>query len=355
MNIALSYLHHPQILTRFHEQALEAHGHVVQFVGPPSAYRPGYHSGIAVNDVLAQLPQPTDIYFWIEAGSRFFPVGIEDSSVPTAGYFIDVHLGHWRETAARFFDIVFVAECDYVQVYREIVGHPHVYWLPLCIAPEVFRKLNLPKVHDIGFVGVIGRAHRGTPRARQLQLLRARFQMNDPARWYDHAEICQVYNQSRIVFNTSISGGVTQRIMEGIGSGSFVLTDTRPEALGSLFELGSDLIPFVDDQDLLEKVEYYLAHEDEREAIAQRAYVRARESHTYEQRADEIVRIFRTAGQGHAPMRSASAEARLAARTVVYKHLHMLDALFDDMKAARYSPPQRIVKAMPIIARRTLT
>jgi len=60
------------------------------------------------------------------------------------------------------------------------------------------------------------------------------------------------------------------------------------ENLGQYYEIGKEVVCFDDRQDLIEKVRYYLKHEDERAAIAQAGYERTKRDHTYPRRFSEI-------------------------------------------------------------------
>ena len=57
--------------------------------------------------------------------------------------------------------------------------------------------------------------------------------------------------------------------------GGFVLSEYVP-GLEHYFELGKEIDVFYDKEDLLEKIKYYLKHDEERESIARRGYERAR-------------------------------------------------------------------------------
>ena len=56
-----------------------------------------------------------------------------------------------------------------------------------------------------------------------------------------------------------------------------------------MFETGGEIVTFTDVTDLRRKVEYYLEHEDERRAIADRARERALRDHTYDRRITDIL------------------------------------------------------------------
>ncbi len=359
MNLAIGYEWHPTTLLNYLEKAICELGWTVTYVGLPHVFRPGYDMRIPITEIIDALQPKPDIFLWIDPGTRYFPVGIENLDIPTLCWIIDPHLGHWRPSAARFFDGVFVTEHDYIDHYKQAVGHDQVYWLPPCIEPTLHYDHNLPRKYDVGFIGNIVRAHRNTSRERQLKLLAAKYKTNDFFRsakqYYSPEEIVEVYSQSRIVFNTSISGGVTQRILEGTACGALVLTDTRDEAMGNMYEFGRDVVRYTTDEDLMQKIDYYLAHEDERASIARSGSERVHSQHTYHQRVKTIVEAISAPSFGkNAPMRRARPQVRTETRIDVYTHLHMLDAILDASRAAGYNPLRRARAVLPCLARRLI-
>ena len=58
------------------------------------------------------------------------------------------------------------------------------------------------------------------------------------------------------------------------------------------FKEGEDLVCFDGINDLCEKAEYYLAHEEERLAIAENGYRKVREHHNYIERINTMLDII---------------------------------------------------------------
>ena len=101
----------------------------------------------------------------------------------------------------------------------------------------------------------------------------------------------EIFNKTRINLNFSGMGKETRfsrkykihrrmkqikgRIYEVAMCGGFVLSEYVP-GLEYYFELGKEIDVFYDKEDLLEKIKYYLKHDEERESIARRGYERAR-------------------------------------------------------------------------------
>ena len=353
MHIAIGYRWFETSAGCHLERALHALGHNVIYVGLSAAPRSGYDQRVPLPDILAALSQPVDLFLWIDPAGGYFPIGLEECPVPTACYLIDVHLGRWREQAARFFDAVFIAQHDYLDRFKQAVGHEQVYWLPLAAAPDVHRQLDLPRTLDVGFVGNVALAHQRTARARRLQLIAQRFKTNDFDRQYVPAEVGSIYSQAKIVFNTSIAGDVTMRIFEGTACGALVLTDSIANGLAELFEIGQEIVVYQDDDDLLDKIAYYLVHDGERARIARAGQQRTLKDHLYTHRVQQILEACTTSSfQRCAPMRAADRSTRVKARLDVYTHLHMLDAVFDVTRAAGYHPIHRAWAALPCLIRR---
>ena len=83
------------------------------------------------------------------------------------------------------------------------------------------------------------------------------------------------------------SDQIKGRNFEVPGCGGFLLTGMA-ENLGQYYEIGKEIVCFDDRYDLIEKVRYYLTHEDERAAIARAGYERTMRDHTYARRFSEI-------------------------------------------------------------------
>lgn len=71
------------------------------------------------------------------------------------------------------------------------------------------------------------------------------------------------------------------------GCGGFQLTGSA-DNLEQYYEDGREVAIFHDDDELIDKIRYYLAHEEERSAIAQAGYERTLREHTYVHRFREI-------------------------------------------------------------------
>ena len=114
--------------------------------------------------------------------------------------------------------------------------------------------------------------------------------------WLDYyEEMPKVFHLSRINLNItsrSIESGIPQRVWDIMAVGGFCLTNYQPE-LEEYFEIGRDLEVYHDLQELDEKIQYYLTHENERIQVAMSGYQKVRLHHSLRSRlADALVQIF---------------------------------------------------------------
>jgi hypothetical protein len=107
-------------------------------------------------------------------------------------------------------------------------------------------------------------------------------------------DMYRVLARSRIALNRHIDVAEdyanNMRLYEATGVGTLLLTDAKRN-LAELFEPGEEVVTYASEDELVEKVEHYLANEDERARIARAGQERTLRDHTYEQRMRELVEI----------------------------------------------------------------
>lgn len=101
-----------------------------------------------------------------------------------------------------------------------------------------------------------------------------------------------IFNLSKINLTTlqpveCITAG-NERIHQTAACNAFQLVEYNPD-LEYIYKIGEELITFKSRDEMREKCEYYLAHPQERKAIAQKAYERAIGEHTVEHRLDRML------------------------------------------------------------------
>lgn len=99
-----------------------------------------------------------------------------------------------------------------------------------------------------------------------------------------HTQMPLVFAGSRINLNISlrsIRSGIPLRVLDIMACGGFVLTNRQPEIM-ECFEDGVELAVFDSMEDCVDKVRYYLAHEEERRLIAEAGRKKVQENFSYE-------------------------------------------------------------------------
>lgn len=108
-------------------------------------------------------------------------------------------------------------------------------------------------------------------------------------------ESVQVYRRAKIVLNMNTEppvAGVNLKTFEIAAAGGFQLSDYRSDVT-KLFEIDKEITIFKNEEELVEKVRYYLAHETERKHIARAGWERVQRDHTLDKRIHEITTLLR--------------------------------------------------------------
>lgn len=111
------------------------------------------------------------------------------------------------------------------------------------------------------------------------------------AHWYPaidwKASAPAVYRNSSVNLNISLRSirtGIPLRCFEIMGSGGFLISNFQEDFL-EYFTPGRDFVYYESEDDLIDKVDYYLSHDSERRRIAARGHDIVRDSHSFTQRA----------------------------------------------------------------------
>src|SRR5262249_18735062 len=106
----------------------------------------------------------------------------------------------------------------------------------------------------------------------------------------------QLLQRSKITLNHHInmaeSYANNMRLYEATGVGTCLVTDWKPN-LGEMFEPGKEVAAYRSPQECRDLINYYLAHDAEREALARAGQQRTLRDHTYERRMQELVELVR--------------------------------------------------------------
>lgn len=105
-----------------------------------------------------------------------------------------------------------------------------------------------------------------------------------------HTQMPLVFAASRINLNISlrsIHSGIPLRVLDIMACGGFVLSNWQPE-LVEYFEEGEEIALFGSKEECMEKIAYYLAHEEERREIAAAGKRKVQELFSYEKGLERL-------------------------------------------------------------------
>ena len=248
----------------------------------------------------------------------FLPAHLEQAPVPTACLFADVFVGlPSRVRWSMLFDYVFVAHPRFVDAFLT-AGHPNVHSMPLA-APSSFlveREGDADRQFDVGWVGR-SQGSLFTARARILQKLAGKFQMNEWWRWHGYEETAQVFQHSKVVVNISRDDypeDANMRVFEAMAAGALLITRIPTELSKLGFREDEHFVGYRDEAGLERVIRAYLARREDRLQIARRGNEFVRHGHTYERRAQKILETIAENGARFlAPARAwPTDEVRLA-------------------------------------------
>jgi predicted SAM-dependent methyltransferase len=245
-------------------------------------------------DQMDQIrPDQYDLFINIDDGRsyRFRP-----DLHPSLFWAIDTHVKPERcLEKARDFDLVFCAQRPGAKAMRK--AGVAARWCPLAFDPEIHRKHPLAKILDISFVGNSGRFRWRNffydgkevfrERTKLLSLLKKRFDLFMGKFFFE--DMAVVFSLSKIVFNKSVKDDVNMRVFEALGCGSLLLTNQIGPGQDLLFKNGEHIVEYRSRKELIEKAEYYLKHEEEREKIAAQGREEVLRKHTYAHRMDYML------------------------------------------------------------------
>ena len=306
-----------------------------------------YYSERLWDDVqAAHKTEGIDLFFSYYYSASIDPGVIElirELGVPTVNFYCN-SISHFEliEEIAPHFDLCWVPEREALPLY-EGIGANAVH-LPMAANPQVYHPYDLPVEYDVTFVG-----QRYLNREAYLAYLyfagvdvrvwgpkwdlshsnvmkRLRFVGGSPKRWIrrfllgldriptselvlpltrrngplSDEDLVKMYSRSKISLGFSDVGveedgkykrQVHLRDFEAPMSGACYFTGYQEE-MAEYYEIGKEIICYDTREELLDKVWYYLAHEDEAQKIRLAGLRRAQRDHTWEKRFHQLFGIL---------------------------------------------------------------
>ncbi len=196
----------------------------------------------------------------------------------------------------RYFDLCWTSTEDALKKYCVEGGLP--LYLPEGANPDVHRPYDEGKTIDVSFVGqCYGKRPHIIQKLRERGIGVEAFGAGWPRGALTHEEMVRLYSRSRINLGFgSVDGHGDTFCLKGRDfeipmSGGFYLTEYHDE-LKLAYEPGKEIATYNDFDDLVEKIEYFLANPDKREEIRRRGFERARRDHSWEKRFERVFALL---------------------------------------------------------------
>jgi spore maturation protein CgeB len=182
---------------------------------------------------------------------------------------------------------------------RETVGYDKpIYDFPHCIDTKMFKDWKKPKKFDVLSVGTL--LHKVTGHLREVFVKQLRdgpwrfkrASADRYARKYKGADFSRIINKSKITGTTNTLGQVLAKCMEITASRSLMFCNYSIDMEKFGFVDGESFVQW-DEDNLYEKVKYYLDNPEEMKRITDNGYRVTHERHTTKVRAQEWLDIMK--------------------------------------------------------------
>jgi spore maturation protein CgeB len=273
----------------------------------------------AMNDELVDLVRSLrpDVTIISLFGDEFEPAAVASlrtSTITVAYLYDDIWRRSFTANWAQRFD--FVTTSDPGGVARIAAAGPgNAIYCPFSFDEEIFRRRPTPVAFDVSFVGlyhpyrawVIGKLRRagikvstfgyGWPEGRldvsgMVTVFNAstvNLNISNSSHWDPQFLLAQPLALPRMLKHGKHREQVKVRHFEIAGCGGFQLSYSV-DYLGEFFRPESEISTYSTVSELISKVRYFLQHDSERQAIADRAWERAQRDHTATIRYQALLR-----------------------------------------------------------------
>jgi O-antigen biosynthesis protein len=216
---------------------------------------------------------------------------------PNAYWIADSHLGYdYRLKRAKEFDHVFASHSPSIEKFvADGIPREKIHYLPWAAENTCYQPYPILEKWDWCFIGHINSADRVALLDRFCREfpvgIKGYMGWRQPhvQGWNVLDDAAKKFSQSRIILNEAVQDDLNMRVFEGLACKKLLLTEDVPD-LRRHFEDGKHLAVFKTVDEAVEKAKYYLAHDEERNRIAEAGYQEFLDHHTYMHRAKEILK-----------------------------------------------------------------
>lgn len=251
-------------------------------------------------------------------------IELRANGIPTAIWLTDdPYYTDIMTNVVKHYDYVFTLEMNSV-AYYESIGCARVYYLPFGMYPGHYmpRITSKGKMNEVCFIGSAywNRVQFFAPifpafmsydsrisgiwwdRIPRYERYEHKISLGS---WMSPQETADTYNQYKIVINMHRSpddntvnsnsaliaaASPNPRTFEISGCATLQLTDVRSD-LPRFYTPGVEIETYHSPEEMLQKISYYLKHEEERREIALRGLARTLREHTYAHRLNQMLTI----------------------------------------------------------------
>lgn len=284
-------------------RALERHGIRVTCVGDDTRLDED------ISKLLGRCGERPSLILQPELDFPLLPQGLTEIDIPTACLQIDTYAYTKRRIRwSMLFDHPIVFHPGYQKQFEQ-AGHPGVITFYHAACRGLFEKPEVERIFDVGSVG---RTHANVQSTRRqvLTTLARKFRLNEWGRLHTFEEVAEVYRRSKIVVNVprdDFPQDANMRAFEAMAAGCLLINRVPAELTAIGFEVGIHFVAYRDENEIMDLVETYLSDDTERERIARAGRQKVLTEHTYDCRAEQLVRtIEQNKGKLFAPARGWS-------------------------------------------------
>lgn len=257
-------------------------------VDHPTHYPPGYHCSVFLCKALQELG--ADVKFDDERLMKC--EGLVVNGKPVA-WLLDNRIPHnraWQDPAAiqmlKRGDVL-VCHCQKSDAQR--VGG---YWLPLAVTPGYDRPGGqVEKVYDAAFVGYLNDTERTAAMAQLSKTVDLHI-----AQGVFGAAAVQVYHQARVglnmpsLYGTDVAYDLNMRLFEILATGTPLVTNANYDLNDLGIRSGVNCLTYQGIADAERQIKILLKDKALGEALAANAYELVMRKHTYQARAEQLLR-----------------------------------------------------------------
>lgn len=247
-----------------------------------------------------------DLLFCILMRDEFEPKVIEkiskETNTTTYNWFCD---DHWRYDnfskywAPKFNWTSSTHQGSIEKYHRD--GYQNVIKTQWGVNPFLYVRKDMPLKYDVTFVGQVHSNRKKIIKVLEKKGVKVEcFGGGWPNGRVSQDEMINIFNQSKINLNLNNSSAnkwyrfwkkdvnqIKGRNFEVPGTGGFLLTGDA-DNLDYYFNINQEVGLYHSDDEIEEKIVYYLKNEEERKQIAQRGYEKCLNEHSYVKRFEDI-------------------------------------------------------------------